>query len=303
MCEEETVGFHMKKATITVRSFEPIAGALKIMIRNRIGCVPVLRDGSVEGIVTERTLMKCAGRRSSLNADAGTVAVPAVTISPEETVVSAIEKMRRTHVSYLVVVDEGDQFLGLVSQTDLLEASRRQILEARGRASEIEDMAFHDPVTGLLTRRVLAQALDCEFERARRYGALLGLLFLDIDYFKRVNDEMGHQCGDEVLRRVAEIITECTRKVDYVARYGGDEFVVLLPECGTRTVSILGEHIRERIEREEFVFKYRKLSVTVSGGGCKWTAMMAAPSDMIEEADRCLYEAKRNGKNKIEVSA
>ena len=301
--EEETVGFHMTRTIITIQSHEPIINAYKTLIESHIGCLPVLEGARIVGLVTARTLVKCAARKSNFQTEVRAICTPSPTASPLESIRSAIEKLRRHHARYLIVLDEDDSLVGLVSQTDLLEASRRLLVLSERKLARVERLAYQDTLTGLHTRPVFENAFEDEFKRAQRYGGLLSLLLLDIDHFKHINDHFGHPAGDTALRQIGEIIQRSVRKVDIACRYGGDEFAILMPECGTRAAAILGERIRGDVEREKFSHENRFFCATICGGICKWAPIFKSPEDMLNEADRCMYEAKRKGRNRIIVSS
>jgi diguanylate cyclase (GGDEF)-like protein len=300
-CIEDTVGSHMTRALVTVVPTDSILAALRTMREKGISCLPIMVEGHAVGVVTEPALLDLVLRKGSLDSSVDKIAIPALTVSPCEAIASAIEKMHRHHAQHMLVNNKYGTLIGLVSQADLLEASRHQLARSAARTAEFEALASHDALTGLLSRRAFDEIFASEFERSARYGFLLAALFIDIDSFKPVNDRFGHAAGDEVLRRVGGIIARHIRPVDYAARYGGDEFVVLMPECGTRSASILAEHIRCEIEKERFYSCEGTFSVTVSAGGCKQTAVFAAPRDMLNEADRRLYEVKRNGGNRVVI--
>lgn len=300
--DDDLVGTHMTRSLVTVGKDAPVLEAFRIMARYRIGCLPILEEGQEPRMVTDEILIRHVARRASVRAAAGAVSAPARVVSPDLMVREAIEMMRRHHTRALLVGDASGRVVGLVTQTGLLEASRRLLARSEARVAEVETLAYRDTLTGLFTRRVLEEAFPMEFARARRYGGLLSLLLLDLDLFKRVNDVFGHAAGDAVLRRLGAIVRESVRRADLPARLGGEEFAVLMPGCGTRTAQIVGERIRTDLAREAFRAGPRRFSVTVSGGICKLTDAIQSPVDMLAEADRCLYRAKALGRNRIEVA-
>lgn len=299
--EEETVGFHMTRVLITMQSHEPVVNAYKTMIENNIGCIPVLEGGHAVGVLTARALIKCAARRTNLTTEVRALCTPSPTASPFESIRTAIESLRTNHARHLLVLDETQTLVGLVSQTDLLEASRRMLVQSERKLARVKQIAYRDELTGLFTRSVFENAFEEEFRRAQRYGGLLALLLIDIDFFKNINDNFGHPTGDSVLKRIGEIVRKNIRKVDIACRYGGDELAILMPECGTRSAAILGERIRSEVEREKFNHEHKFFCATISGGVCKWMPSFKSQEEMLGETDRCLYEAKRKGRNRIEV--
>ncbi|HXI03230.1 MAG TPA: diguanylate cyclase [Candidatus Saccharimonadales bacterium] len=167
----------------------------------------------------------------------------------------------------------------------------------------IERCAITDYLTGAANRSYLDSRLDLEIRRARRYGEHLSLLMLDLDDFKSVNDTSGHLVGDRALREVGQLIVATVRDVDIAARFGGEEFAVILPETPRRGAWVVAERIRVEIERH---FRRRggferAIRLTVSGGLSCYPQDAEDPSSLISKADRALYKAKRAGKNKIEL--
>lgn len=168
---------------------------------------------------------------------------------------------------------------------------------------EAQSLASTDGLTDLLNRRAFNSALHREFQKADRYGQSLGLLLIDIDHFKTVNDRFGHPAGDSVLRQVSVCLGQTIRAVDVAARFGGEEFAVLMPGTGPGQVRAAAERIRTMVLGHTFLPECRDCRVTVSigvahyegEGGC-------APDDLIRHADVALYRAKSSGRNRVEVA-
>jgi diguanylate cyclase (GGDEF)-like protein len=153
-----------------------------------------------------------------------------------------------------------------------------------------------DALTELWTRRVLQTGLQNEVDRGLRYGRPFCLAFLDVDHFKAVNDSEGHNVGDDVLRAVAAVISSHTRDCDLVARYGGDEFIVLMPETDLPAAMLATQRLRKAVE--ETVRRPGGAPVTLSGGVAQWDGETRG-EDFIGKADLALYQAKRLGRNAI----
>ena len=165
----------------------------------------------------------------------------------------------------------------------------------RQQNEELERLSASDSLTGLSNRRILTQRLSEELLRAQRQSHSFTVLMLDVDHFKKYNDAHGHPAGDEVLRKVANILRNCTRAGDCTARYGGEEFAVLLSGEGGDTALQLAERIRERVAAEEFVGG----KVTISGGIAEFPAHGHSAEAVISSADEALYEAKREGRSRV----
>jgi len=167
--------------------------------------------------------------------------------------------------------------------------------------SELTDLSLRDPLTGLYNRRALAERMREELARARRYGAPLSLLMVDIDHFKRVNDSYGHAVGDQVIAHVAKLLLKDRRASDIVVRYGGEELVLLLPHTPLDGAQILADRLREMVELTPYRTPMGRDHVTVSIGGAIFEQTMQEPSELLEAADRALYRSKREGRNRVSL--
>lgn len=170
---------------------------------------------------------------------------------------------------------------------------KAKVLELQLRVQELS----LDAVTGIWGRSVLDVALGTEFARAKRYQRRLGVLMIDIDHFKRVNDDHGHLIGDDVLRAVAQAIQHYVRDSDILIRYGGEEFVVLVDGASPESLMALSERIRGGIEQLE---RIGNPFVTVSVG-CAMSQPSDGEKDLLERADAALYAAKNNGRNQVHM--
>jgi len=159
-----------------------------------------------------------------------------------------------------------------------------------------ERSAVSDGLTGLFNHAYLLQALRQEVLRSKRHGLKAALILLDLDDFKRVNDERGHVEGDRVLMKAAAIVRDSVREIDVAARYGGEEFAVLLPDTTRLGAFVVADRIRRRIEER---FARARTPVTISGGIALFPDDAGAPADLIVQADAALYGAKAAGKNRI----
>ena len=203
----------------------------------------------------------------------------------------------------VLLVPEGDApFQGLDGEIARLVAAQAQAaLQNAERYHQAKERAFVDDVTGVYNARYLFTALDHEIRRAERYGSQLALLFLDIDRFKLVNDSHGHLVGSRTLRRLAEVVAGCIRQVDTLARYGGDEFTVLLVDTGLEKGLDIGERIRAAVSRALFETRggAAPLHVTVSVGVAAFPSHGTSPEALIESADKAMYRAKSLGRDRV----
>lgn len=161
------------------------------------------------------------------------------------------------------------------------------------------DMALHDSLTQLYKREFFFSELHREFDRAKRHDRPLSVCLMDIDYFKRVNDEYGHLCGDEVLKQFADLIRQSLREGDICGRYGGEEFAIVLPETDAHGAWMAAERIRTAIESNQFsITGGRKKRITVSLGVASMLDRYSDKMQLLDAADRALYEAKEQGRNR-----
>lgn len=228
-----------------------------------------------------------------------------------KTVVHALHE--KTHRSKLVNPEEiSKKHLDLVNsklykQVHDLE-KLKQDLDARiaERTKELEtlnqklrDDSIHDPLTGLYNRRYLDDAIEREISRSDRNQKSFAVVMLDIDFFKKTNDEYGHLAGDIVLHRLAKILKNNMRKLDFVCRYGGEEFIIILVGIEEKEVFGKLENIRTEIEQLEIIALENKIKSTVSMGFCIYPAQKKTVGTLIDAADHALYQAKKEGRNCI----
>jgi diguanylate cyclase len=161
---------------------------------------------------------------------------------------------------------------------------------------QIRRLATKDELTGLFNRRHMAELLHAEHARQRRADHATSLTLIDIDFFKRVNDEHGHAAGDAVLKAFAVAAGECLRSTDVLARWGGEEFLLLLPDTNVAEAQVCVQRIRERVNALSFAHIHASLKVTFSAGLTSCSASDVA-AQALERADQAMYQAKRAGRN------
>jgi diguanylate cyclase (GGDEF)-like protein/PAS domain S-box-containing protein len=180
----------------------------------------------------------------------------------------------------------------------ILDNNQRKVMEQK-----LERMASHDPLTGLYNRRELEQQLDDEIVRSRRYAHPLSLLLLDVDHFKNINDQYGHLAGDEVLRQLSRLLQSSVRTVDYVARYGGEELVIVLPEIAEDEAFAMAERIRRTVQAKQIsIADNKQVGVTVSIGVATFPIHGSDIPRLFKKVDEAMYLAKQRGRNRT-VSA
>jgi two-component system cell cycle response regulator len=200
------------------------------------------------------------------------------------------------------LTDDNVEFANTVVNAAVAAIKRAQALEStRADNRRLEALATTDPLTRLLNRRALLERLSREVDRAKRYESKLTLLLLDIDHFKRINDERGHLVGDGVLRQIGALVEASVRTVDIAARYGGEEFVLILPETSQDGGIIFAERLRESIERYPFDASGEEpLHLTASIGVATFPSpRVESTEDLFARADEALYRAKSSGRNQV----
>ena len=185
--------------------------------------------------------------------------------------------------------------------------------------AQTQELAITDPLTGLYNRRFFFNQAKTEFERARRYQGPLSIIMLDIDDFKKINDTYGHLIGDQVLQSLARLCRENVREIDVVGRYGGEEFVILLPETplvisqpvgGENSSSSDGiiinsgaitaaERLRQKVDQNIIQTEKDNLRITISLGVAEYHPDITSPEMLLDHADQALYLAKQAGKNRV----
>lgn len=181
-------------------------------------------------------------------------------------------------------------------RTSELARQSAQIADLARQTEQLADLARTDPLTGLPNRRHLEEHLAALVSAARRYDHPLSVLFIDIDNFKQVNDEMGYEQGDEVLREVGERLRVTVRAEDLVGRWGGEEFVAVLPMTGSAGAVGLAERLRSAIACAPVVTPAAEVRVTVSVG-C--TSGVFPATELVRQASGALRRAKRDGRNRV----
>lgn len=223
--------------------------------------------------------------------------IQAILLTGSASVETAVEALRSGIYDYLTKPLESLAVFEL-ALTRALE--HRHLLRENARLfREVQRLAITDPLTGLYNRHKLSDVLEAEHERAVRYGRPVSVIMMDMDDLKVVNDTLGHAAGDAVLRAVGEAIRRHIRRLDLPTRYGGDEFLVVLPE------TLLGDAARvaERISGAVRMVRAGDQSVSASTGVVQWRSEFRSTKEFLDAADRALYEAKRRGRGAIVIQA
>ncbi len=166
------------------------------------------------------------------------------------------------------------------------------------KARRSEEKAARDPLTGLYQFHYIRERLAIEIERSKRYQTPLSCLMIDVDNLKEINDALGHVAGDLVLKKIAAVFQRMVRVIDTATRYGGDEFLIILPVTNAQGAFLAGERLRKAVEKEEILFKGKPLKAGISVGvGAFPSEKVHDLNSLLETADQNLYAAKNNGRN------
>jgi two-component system cell cycle response regulator len=235
---------------------------------------------------------------------------------------SQVRSLERTRNVPILAVSEADNNVRLmrgleigindylirpVDKNEMLARVRTQIKKKRyserlrDNVQKSAEMAITDALTGLFNRRYMEMHLATLVEQAASRGKPIAVLIVDIDYFKAVNDSYGHDAGDDVLREFALRIRKAIRNIDLACRYGGEEFVIVMPETDVAVATIVAERLRRRIASEPFTIEQgaRNLNVTISIGIAALAGVADTAAAILKRADTALYRAKRDGRNRV----
>lgn len=308
----------MSRHVLCMDAGDPLDSAIRTMSSRRQSCIVVTRGGQPCGVLTERDVTRLAATRA---ADLGRMTIregmsaTVTTITPDTTLADAARLMRKHDYRRFPVVSEQGELVGLVTQSDIVlglnEAlknySRHLEQEVATRTRHLREaneqlarLSLTDPLTGLHNRRALFDHLERQSSRLQRSGGSLSCILLDIDHFKVINDSYGHDCGDQVLIGFARVLREGVRRYDFVARHGGEEFLIV-SECGEDTAAGAAERIRARISDLPFSTQGASFTVTVSAGVAdqEFPSPQQDAYDLIRRADAALYAAKGTGRNRV----
>jgi diguanylate cyclase (GGDEF)-like protein len=181
-----------------------------------------------------------------------------------------------------------------VQLEEMLQSLKTSFEDVRQKNMELKVLAARDPLTGCLNRRSLFDAFVIEWQSAAGQGTFLSCVMVDVDHFKSINDQYGHAAGDDVLRELAATLLEGVRKTDFVGRYGGEEFCLLLPRTSLQAAAAIAEKLRQRVA-EACVSR----KVTASFGVASTEGGAHHPQELLEEADRAMYLSKKLGRNRV----
>lgn len=302
---------HLKKA----RSSDPVIQVISLMDHLLNDCVMVFDDDKPAGIITTKDVVRLFGEQQDLNRPvAEFMSSPIETIPYNTSIKESLNFIQRKQFKRLIVEDRDGVIVGQITQGELinriysrwsevLRDNDKQLQEINRalqiRATKFEEMSVIDHLTGIYNRAKFEIELQKEIDRVRRYGSeTFSVLFFDVDHFKRVNDRFGHATGDRVLQEICRVISQQMRLTDIVARWGGEEFVAILPSTPLDKACLVAEKLRSTVAGLEFEGPGQ---VSCSFGVGEFQAGDTFHS-VILRVDNAMYQAKANGRNRVEIA-
>lgn len=302
------------KATVTYENTSTIQ-AIRLMKSNRSDSVIIVNDSHKPiGIFTTKDFIGLIHNNSDLNFPIGLyMTKPVYTLNQHSTIAQAIDFIRDKHFKRIVVTNDNQEIVGILTQKELLRIIYNKWIEfikeegdkiskineeLLSKTSILEEKASLDFLTKLYNRQKFNSFLEYEISKSNRYeNQYLSLLLIDIDFFKQVNDEYGHLVGDLVLQEVSRILTICSRDTDIVARWGGEEFILMLSQTNIDQAVLVAEKLRATIEKHHFP---EVGHVTCSIGVSQYHKN-ETKEELFKRADTALYNAKNEGRNRVEI--
>lgn len=302
------------KATTTYENTSTIQ-AIKMMKDNNSDSIIIIDDNhKAIGIFTTKDFITLIYKDSNLNKPINLyMSKPVYTLNEDSTISEAIDFIRDKHFKRIVVTNDEDEITGILTQKELLriiynkwidfikeEGNRISKIneELLSKTSRLEEKASFDFLTKLYNRRKFNTFIEYEISKANRYKEQhLSLLLVDIDYFKSVNDIHGHLVGDNILQEVSKVLTVCSRDTDIVARWGGEEFVLMLPQTNVEQAFLVAQKLRATIEKHKFdVVSHITCSI-----GVTQFQKNEDKDTLFKRVDSALYKAKKAGRNRVEM--
>jgi len=198
------------------------------------------------------------------------------------------------------IVEEFNLMNHKLSETTVSLAEMKKAVEKRTQV--LEQLSNTDPLTKVANRRALYERGHFELSRVLRTHNQLTVTLLDCDYFKNVNDQFGHQVGDELLKHICKICDQEIRDIDFLARYGGEEFVIILPNCDMKGGVEIANRIQESLAQNMLTVEGKNIHMTLSIGVCMLNDEYTNFEKLLNGADKAMYQAKNNGRNRIETT-
>jgi len=294
----------MSKDTVTAGPSESITELIKKLLKFDVGAVVIVNDEMKPlGIAARSDIFECIIKEPvkylEMIAD-NIMKRDFISVDPGLDVVSANDIMQINLINRLPVVSN-NRLVGMITHREINNILREQfeILEISHR--DLEEKMKIDFLTGVYNRAYVDKKLIQYIDIADRTNAPFTLILVDIDNFKGINDTYGHICGDMILKSAARLFIEKSRNISIVGRFGGDEFIIIVPYSDTNSSLYMAERLRMSLEETDFNYNGINIRVTASFGLVAWSKGIKSCQEIIKNADNCLYYAKRNGKNRVSV--
>lgn len=292
--------------SFVIKTTDPVSKVVSMMRRKRWSCVLISDDGAPLGILTERDVVRLFDESRSdaslMDAEIGMVMTrEPMCLASSTSLQDALLLAQNHNVRHFPVVNENEKLVGLVTQTDIVNAYLHLIEQNAGllqEVNELKNLLHEDAMLKIGNRRAMEVELTFIEAMAKRYNKHYSVALLDVDYFKQYNDHYGHQQGDETLIKFTTSIKNSMRQCDRVFRYGGEELLMLMPDTETEEAISVADKARQVVERmtlphSKSSFGIVTLSIGVAQGGDEpWP-------DLVKQADAALYQAKDSGRNRV----
>ncbi|MGB0619139.1 MAG: diguanylate cyclase [Myxococcota bacterium] len=323
---DEAISQFMNREVLKGEPETPLSEVIALMHSRVQSCFVVCEDGTPVGVITERDAVavldrKLAGERYQDVRAADVMTCPVHTLPETSTMGEVMRIMNERKFRRVPITGDKNELSGIVNLMEL-QAAMNAALERRGRDLEVavmertaelqaanaklEELSIRDGLTGLLNRRAMTKKLEHLHDLSQRYGNPFSVILLDIDHFKSYNDALGHVQGDEAIREIAELLHDSVRTSDTVYRYGGEEFLIAMPETDHESALAVAQRIRQETEARALPHPNSPTGpvITVSLGHtsvtCHNVEQFDVWNDVVEDADKALYRAKQGGRNRIE---
>lgn len=332
----------MQKSVDTIKKNATIEKVVNIISKKQIKLFAVVNNQNyIVGIFNFDEAFNKIAKYISKYKDADVLNLPIskfmnkniIVSHPEDNLNTVFEKMKGARIDSIVIVEQ-ETPVGIASIYDLFDnrykcqnKSDKNIVKEMEMKSHLNkdriiaqlykeidilhSQSITDPLTGLFNVRHFNARIEEEVERSKRYNDSIGIIFIDIDHFKNVNDNYGHECGNIILKNIGKLLKNtksnenCSvlRKSDVAVRYGGEEFIIICPATTKEKAYLIAERIRKTIEKEKIKHKRKTISITVSIGVSEFKSSSKQNIiDVIRKADSAMYEAKRLGRNRVIIN-
>jgi diguanylate cyclase (GGDEF)-like protein len=208
-------------------------------------------------------------------------------------------KNSEPHLCLLMMQDISEQENALLALKKQNKELQQRLTDIEQLKNRIREQSIRDPLTNLYNRRFLNEFMERELALARRNQKPLAVVMLDLDHFKQLNDQFGHQTGDKVIEMVAKHLLRQSRRTDILFRYGGEEFLVILPNTNATQARHLAENWRVHVEQAQVFAKHQAVNITLSAGVACYPEQGTTAFNLIQAADEALYQAKAAGRNQV----